>query len=162
VNWKEGVEKMVKEYEDEKDDIAASVVAGSRLEANEDKSSEKSPPPQDDVPFIPPPPDPMLQIPGDRLLAREKNGSSIYWPALLEEYIPPQRPKQKAKYRVRFLDNTKSVIPRDWFYTSEEPEFSTCKACICLSLTALKLMYLHCRSFADGTMEKRPQGGFRV
>ncbi|KAG5649415.1 hypothetical protein H0H81_004008 [Sphagnurus paluster] len=64
--------------------------------------------------------------PGDTVFARAKPSPSIFWPARIEVYLPPKKPRQKGKYRVEYLDTTKDDIPRDWFYTPEENQFFTC------------------------------------
>jgi hypothetical protein len=45
----------------------------------------------------------------------------------VEQYLPPKTLSQSPKYRVRFKDDTFRVVSRDMFYTSDEPEFYTCK-----------------------------------
>jgi len=45
----------------------------------------------------------------------------------VEQYIPPTLPWVPPKYRVRFKDDTFRTVTRDMFYTSDEPEFYTCK-----------------------------------
>jgi hypothetical protein len=124
--WKLALQKMLDEYEDEGDDAAFSEVAceptralAKRAETNRAQSVSDQ-----DLPAIPPVPDPMLEIPGELVLARTKR-SMLYWPARLEAFVAAQ--KQKPKYEVVFLDRTRMVIPRDWFFTSEEGEFATCK-----------------------------------
>jgi hypothetical protein len=124
--WKLALQKMLDEYDDEGDYAAFSGVAceptrtpTKRAETNRTRSV-----PDEDPPSIPPVPDPMLEIPGELVLARTKN-SMLYWPARLEAFVVAQ--KQKPKYEIVFLDHTRMVIPRDWFFTSEEPAFATCK-----------------------------------
>ncbi|KAF5369170.1 hypothetical protein D9615_009985 [Tricholomella constricta] len=77
--------------------------------------------------WSPPPPDELLQIPGELLLAQDRATSAIYWPAQILEYVPPKKERQRPKYRVLFLDKVQRDIPREWFFTSEENEFATCK-----------------------------------
>jgi hypothetical protein len=138
--WKEGVQKMLREYEDEGESDADPFPALNNNNNNTKppttKAARHAAPtpaaPRAASPFVPAPPDPTLDIPGELVLAREKNGSTVYWPAKLEEYVCPQGPRQKPKYRVEFLDRSTMAIPRNWFYTSEEPEFATCKVRIFL------------------------------
>lgn len=76
----------------------------------------------------PPPCDGLLTIPGELVLAREKKNGSLYWPAKLLEYIPPTRATKKmGNYLVVYLDETQKAIPRDWFFTSSEDGFGSCR-----------------------------------
>ncbi|KAI0261699.1 hypothetical protein BGY98DRAFT_1052779, partial [Russula aff. rugulosa BPL654] len=75
----------------------------------------------------PSPCDPLLEIPGELVFSRDRRGRSDYWAARVEQYLPPKTPSQPAKYRVRFKDDTFRVVSRDMFYTSDEPEFFTCR-----------------------------------
>ncbi|KAN0133677.1 hypothetical protein V8E53_008401 [Lactarius tabidus] len=77
--------------------------------------------------WSPPPSDPLLEIPGELVYSIEKKGRSEYWAARVEQYIPPTLPWVPPKYRVRFKDDTFRTVTRDMFYTSDEPEFYTCK-----------------------------------
>jgi hypothetical protein len=76
--------------------------------------------------WSPPPQDPSLTIPGELVLAKEPKGS-YFWPAKVEEYCPPTNPRQKAKYKVRYLDETDAVLLREHFFTSDQDGFATCK-----------------------------------
>ena len=76
--------------------------------------------------WTPPPQDLTLVIPGELVFAREQKGT-FFWPAKLEEYIPPTKPSQKPKYKVRYLDETQNVVTRDMFVTADQDEFTTCK-----------------------------------
>ena len=69
----------------------------------------------------------MLEVPGELVYSLEKKGRSQYWAARVEQYIPPTLPWVPPKYRVRFKDDTFRTVTRDMFYTSDEPEFYTCK-----------------------------------
>ncbi|KAF8275136.1 hypothetical protein EI94DRAFT_1793766 [Lactarius quietus] len=77
--------------------------------------------------WSPPPSDPLLEIPGELVYSLEKKGRSEYWAARVEQYIPPTLPWVPPKYRVRFKDDTFRTVTRDMLYTSDEPEFYTCK-----------------------------------
>jgi hypothetical protein len=76
-----------------------------------------------------------LIIPGELVLARENIATQTeYWPAKLQEYVPPKRKarnkQEEGRYRVMWFDgttNAKEPIPRSCFYTQEEEEFATCK-----------------------------------
>lgn len=83
-----------------------------------------------DEDWSPPGPDPLLEIPGEHVLAREKRSKTIYWPARVLSYVPPTRSSEQPKYRMQYLDNSEFVITRDMFFTSEEDEFATCKVCL--------------------------------
>ncbi|KAI0780528.1 hypothetical protein BD413DRAFT_497786 [Trametes elegans] len=75
----------------------------------------------------PPGPDPLLDIPGELVLARDSKARMQYWPAKLLEYIPPQNPRHKPKYKTLFFDGTIKSIDPEWFWTTADIEFSTCK-----------------------------------
>lgn len=80
-----------------------------------------------DRPWSPPPPDPMLQIPGELILARAlRTRSNKYWPAQLMAYVPPTKPGGKERYRAKFLDEREYNLTRDKFWTSDEEGFVTC------------------------------------
>ncbi|KAG1734307.1 hypothetical protein EDB19DRAFT_1727904 [Suillus lakei] len=67
--------------------------------------------------WSPPPPDPMLQIPGELVLAQAlRTRSNKYWPAQLIAYVPPTKPGGKERYN----------LTRDKFWTSEEEGFVMC------------------------------------
>ena len=70
--------------------------------------------------------DPLLELPGELVLAKEGKLRSQYWPAKLLEYIKPKRPNQRPKYKVLFFDGTVKPIDADWFYSTTDDEFSTC------------------------------------
>lgn len=77
--------------------------------------------------WSPPPPDPMLQIPGELVLAQAlRTRSNKYWPAQLMSYVPPTKPGGKERYRAKFLDEREYNLTRDKFWTSEEEGFVTC------------------------------------
>lgn len=77
--------------------------------------------------WSPPPPDPMLQIPGELVLAQAlRTRSNKYWPAQLISYVPPTKPGGKERYRAKFLDEQEYNLTRDKFWTSEEEGFVMC------------------------------------
>ncbi|KAG1728586.1 uncharacterized protein EDB91DRAFT_1060435 [Suillus paluster] len=77
--------------------------------------------------WSPPPPDPMLQIPGELVLAQAlRTRSNKYWPAQLISYVPPTKPGGKERYRAKFLDDREYNLTRDKFWTSEERGFVMC------------------------------------
>ncbi|KAG2154081.1 hypothetical protein DEU56DRAFT_952149, partial [Suillus clintonianus] len=77
--------------------------------------------------WSPPPPDPMLQIPGELVLAQAlRSRSNKYWPAQLMAYVPPTKPGGKERYRAKFLDEEEYNLTRDKFWTSEEEGFVMC------------------------------------
>jgi len=71
--------------------------------------------------------DPMYEIPGELVLAKEKRKQTYYWPARLLEYIKPQNPKEKPKYRVEFFDGDELILEPDLFYTTLDPGFKNCR-----------------------------------
>jgi hypothetical protein len=75
----------------------------------------------------PSPCDPLLEIPGELVFSLDKRGRTDYWAARVEQYLPPKTPSLPPKYRIRFNDDTFRVVSRDMFYTSDEPEFYTCR-----------------------------------
>lgn len=77
--------------------------------------------------WSPPSADDSLEIPGELLFARDRQSSTIYWPARILEYLPPKKRTQEGKYRLEFLDNMVLDIPRKLFFISEEDGFTTCK-----------------------------------
>jgi hypothetical protein len=78
--------------------------------------------------WSPPPPDPMLQIPGELVLAQAlRTRSNKYWPAQLIAYVPPTKPGGKERYRAKFLDEREYNLTRDRFWTSEEEGFVMCE-----------------------------------
>ncbi|KAI0306673.1 hypothetical protein B0F90DRAFT_1932770 [Multifurca ochricompacta] len=77
--------------------------------------------------WSPPPCDPLLEIPGELVFSLEKKGKTEYWAARVEQYLPPRSPSVLPKYRVRFKDDSFRTVSRDMFYTSDEPEFYTCR-----------------------------------
>ncbi len=74
-----------------------------------------------------PSPNPLLEIPGELILARESRTKTQYWPAKILAYIRPTQPLQKPKYKVVFFDGVIKHIEPDWFWTTTDDEFTTCK-----------------------------------
>ncbi|KAG1863631.1 hypothetical protein DFJ58DRAFT_656418, partial [Suillus subalutaceus] len=90
-------------------------------------SPRVEPEPPTDRAWSPPPPDPMLQIPGELVLAQAlRTRSNKFWPAQLIAYVPPTKPGGKERYRAKFLDEREYNLTRDKFWTSEEEGFVTC------------------------------------
>lgn len=77
--------------------------------------------------YSPPPPDPLLEIPGELVFSLYKRRRTEYWAARVEQYVPAKTPSLPPGYRVRFKDDTFCVVSRDMFYTSDEPEFYSCR-----------------------------------
>ena len=77
--------------------------------------------------FIDPGPDPMLNIPGERVFARVNNSRTECWPAIVTGYVPSTAPRRRGKYNIMFFDKTKKKVDRSLFYTSLDDGFSTCK-----------------------------------
>ncbi|THH01653.1 hypothetical protein EW026_g1088 [Hermanssonia centrifuga] len=86
-----------------------------------------SEPEETQAPWEPPGPNELYDLPGELVLAKEKPRSSEYWPAKLIEYIPPQKPTQKPKYKALFFDGIIKDIPKDMFYSIYDTEFKSCK-----------------------------------
>ena len=78
-----------------------------------------------------PSPNPLLEIPGELILARESRTRTQYWPAKILAYVRPTQPSQKPKYKVVFFDSVVKQIEPDWFWTTTDDEFATCKVCPC-------------------------------
>ncbi|KAF7363953.1 hypothetical protein MSAN_01053600 [Mycena sanguinolenta] len=76
--------------------------------------------------WSPPPPDTTLDIPGEKILARESKSSKYYWPALILGYIAPSRPSERGLYEIKWVDERTAQIPRELFYSVEEDGFGTC------------------------------------
>ncbi|KAI8989818.1 hypothetical protein BD414DRAFT_485269 [Trametes punicea] len=70
---------------------------------------------------------PLLEIPGELILARDGKVNTQYWPAKILEYIKPQGPRQRPKYKVLFFDGTIMAIEPDMFWTTTDDGFATCK-----------------------------------
>ncbi|KAI9510278.1 hypothetical protein F5148DRAFT_618681 [Russula earlei] len=77
--------------------------------------------------WSPPASDPLLEVPGELVFSLYKRGRTEYWAARVEQYIPPKTPSIPPKYGVRFKDGSFGIVSRDMFYTSDEPEFYSCK-----------------------------------
>jgi hypothetical protein len=146
--WQAAVDKMVQEYNDDNDGLPSVGEAYSESlygsisdinVLNVPKKVAKGSHVFEDAHerWSPPPHDPTLTIPGELVFSREPRGM-LYWPARLEEYIPPTKPTQKPKYKVRFLDEEVHPVTRELFFTSEEDGFLLCKVC-CRSMFAMLL-----------------------
>ena len=142
-NWQAAVDKMLAEYKIENGGLpvlglaysggSSASFTTSEPDTIKKKVKRKGVEKQSSVFFdnvidrwSPPPPDPTLAIPGELVFAREQKGT-VYWPARLEEYLPPTKPTQKPKFRVRYLDETRQDLVRELFFTSDQDMFSTCK-----------------------------------
>jgi hypothetical protein len=145
--WEAAVKLLRTEYEDEDDELPDVATAYSKAMRNNLKkkvekvatkrsrrkaNSESDSPSDSDGSILedrwsPPPCDDMLSIPGELVLAREGKAGKTYWPARILSYVPPKNRKQEPKYQVIYLDDIRSELQRDWFYTSNEPGFGTCK-----------------------------------
>ena len=70
-----------------------------------------------------------LNLPGELVLGRTAQAVDVdYWPGKLLADMPPTKPRTLGKYSVLWLDGTQGLIPRLWFYTTDQDEFATCKA----------------------------------
>ncbi|KAG6915330.1 hypothetical protein DXG01_012102 [Tephrocybe rancida] len=72
-------------------------------------------------------PDPFVKVPGELVLAIERNGDTKYWPARVLEYIPAAKGTKTDKYLVEYLDGTSKAISRSWFFIPEDDGFVTCQ-----------------------------------
>lgn len=79
------------------------------------------------TPFVDPGPDPMLNIPGERVFARVNNSRTEHWPAIITGYVPSTAHRRRGRYTIMFFDKTKKNIDRALFYTSLDDGFSACK-----------------------------------
>ncbi|KAI0822792.1 hypothetical protein BC628DRAFT_643693 [Trametes gibbosa] len=70
---------------------------------------------------------PLLELPGELVLAREGRARTQYWPAKLLEYLKPKSSRQRPRYRALFFDGTIVAVEPDWFWTTTDEEFATCK-----------------------------------
>ncbi|CAL1705475.1 unnamed protein product [Somion occarium] len=80
----------------------------------------------DDEDWKPPPCNPMYEIPGELILAKETTKSTQYWPARIIAYVPPTNPSQKQKYRVLYYDGTVKNISPNLFYMETDEGFKDC------------------------------------
>ncbi|CDO73653.1 hypothetical protein BN946_scf185014.g123 [Trametes cinnabarina] len=69
---------------------------------------------------------PLLEIPGELVLARDSKRQD-HWPAKVLEYIKPQHSRQRPKYKVLFFDGTIMAIDPNMFWTTTDDEFATCR-----------------------------------
>lgn len=79
------------------------------------------------TPFVDSGPDPMLNIPGERVFARVNNTRTEHWPAIITGYVPSTAPRRRARYNIMFFDKVKKNVDRSLFFTSLDDGFSTCK-----------------------------------
>ena len=80
----------------------------------------------DEDDWVPPRADPLYDLPGELVLAREKRSSREHWPAKLLEYIPPPDRHRKPKYKAYFFDGIIKDIEKDMFFTFGDEGFKTC------------------------------------
>ena len=73
-----------------------------------------------------PSPNPLLEVPGELILARESRTKTQYWPAKILAYVKPTKPSQKPKYKVVFFDSVIKQIEPDWFWTTTDDGFARC------------------------------------
>ncbi|KAH9931691.1 uncharacterized protein BXZ73DRAFT_101601 [Epithele typhae] len=134
-SWREARDRMVQEYERQENGgdphsyYAESSSSGSKgKESTELEEVEQA---LFDFGSIPerrwraPSADPLLELPGELVLAKEGKKRTQYWPAKLLEYMKPKKPNQRPKYKVLFFDGSIKTIEADWFYTTTDDEFST-------------------------------------
>ena len=80
--------------------------------------------------FIDPGPDPMLNIPGERVFARVNSSRTEFWPAMIIDYVPATTSRRRGQYVIFFFDGVRKNVNRSLFYTSFDDGFSTCKVAI--------------------------------
>lgn len=143
--WKDAVEELIRIETWENDnlcntawsswsDVYDELTAGEKGEERETDDGELSDlggPETEDDRWSPPPCDAQLDIPGELVFCRDKSNMrrTIFWPAKLVSYIPPTNRKEKPKYGIEYVDGTEVKAPRNWFYTSDDRDFCTCKVC---------------------------------
>ncbi|KAK7693919.1 hypothetical protein QCA50_003493 [Cerrena zonata] len=100
---------------------------GSYDTSDEEQSLLDSPIAVDsDEDWTPPPPNPMYEIPGELILAKESATKTQFWPAKILDYVPPTDRLQKPKYRVLFFDGTIKNLRATLFYTEVDDGFKDC------------------------------------
>jgi len=77
--------------------------------------------------FVDPGPDPMLNIPGERIFARVNKSRTEYWPAIVTGYVPSVTPRRRGRYSIMFFDRVKKIVDRALFHTSLDDGFAACK-----------------------------------
>ncbi|KAI0069834.1 hypothetical protein K474DRAFT_1670646 [Panus rudis PR-1116 ss-1] len=80
----------------------------------------------DDELWIPPEANPLYEIPGEHVLAKEKSALTQYWPGKIMEYIPPKNRRGKPAYRILFFDGTMKNLTPDLFFVETDPGFKDC------------------------------------
>lgn len=78
----------------------------------------------------------------DELVLAREDSSALYWPAKVIHPVRSRRKQVEPRYRVIYLDNTQTVLPRSWFYTPDEPAFPTCKVGLYITARARQLINL--------------------
>lgn len=100
---------------------------GSYDSSDEEQSSLDIPDTvNDDKEWTPPPPNPLYEIPGEPILAKESTSKTQFWPAKILDYVPPTNRFQKPKYRVLFFDGTVKNLTATMFYTEDDDGFKDC------------------------------------
>lgn len=97
------------------------------------------------MPFVDPGPDPMLNIPGEKVFARVNNSRTEHWPAMITGYVPGTATRRRGRYSVMFFDGVKKIVTRALFCTSLDDGFSTCKVTI-LRLATTSFSITNCMS----------------
>lgn len=89
--------------------------------------------------FTDPGPNPLWEIPGEVVLAKDKRTASQYWPAKIMRYIERRRPNDKEKYEVFYFDGDSKIIPREMILSTDDQGFATCKVsgALCIVSTVL-------------------------
>lgn len=124
---RDGMPEMISAYTGETFSSEEDDVEDLRSAKKAKVSPRAEPEAPTDRAWSPPPPDPMLQIPGELVLAQAlRTRSNKYWPAQLIAHVPPTKPGGKERYRAKFLDEREYNLTRDKFWTSEEEGFVTC------------------------------------
>ena len=138
--WKVATDEMIRTDAGRNDGLAprlTSLQSGMTYERLNDPgeiSTDDDPPDEEAVEvhhtltsFVDPGPDPMLNIPGERVFARVNNSRTEHWPAIITGYVPSTTPMRRGKYCIMFFDKVKKNVNRALFYTSLDEGFSICK-----------------------------------
>ncbi|KAJ3552298.1 hypothetical protein NM688_g4221 [Phlebia brevispora] len=132
--WKEARDLMLQAYEEENDgfplllshykgDSPARPLNGSAAVGTIEESEG-----EDGLENLwgDPGPNPMFEIPGELVLAREKPKYNQYWPAKIMRYVERTHPSDKEKYEVLYFDGIHKAIPRDMIISIYDEGFASC------------------------------------
>lgn len=101
-------------------------ISSDEILSSDEKTEVYHPP----ATFIDPGPDPMLNIPGEKVFARVSNSRTEHWPATVTGYVPAAASRRRGTYSILFFDGVRKNVNRALFHTSLDDGFSTCKVTI--------------------------------